>query len=31
MLALIDAIRIGRAREKQLAIQELTKRLTKRL
>jgi len=31
MLALIDAICIGRAREKQLAIQELTKRLTKRL
>jgi len=28
LLALIDAIRIGRAREKQLAIQELTKRLT---
>jgi hypothetical protein len=28
LLALTDAIRIGRAREKQLAIQELTKRLT---
>jgi hypothetical protein len=28
LLALLDAIRIGRAREKQLAIQELTKRLT---
>jgi len=29
LLALIDAIRIGRAREKQLAIQELTQRLIK--